>query len=148
LYAAQSVGAVVAGYWMAHVGNMKHQGKIILASVSLYGIATIIFGFSTIFILSFFALFLVGMGDCVSTVLRNTIRNLVTPDSIRGRMTSINMIFFMGGPQLGEFEAGVLATAVGVPISVALGGLGTLLVVAIVFAAVPQIRNYSHENMI
>ncbi|OGG11990.1 hypothetical protein A2Z00_02070 [Candidatus Gottesmanbacteria bacterium RBG_13_45_10] len=146
LYAAQSVGAVAAGYVMAHVGNIKHQGKIILASVAVYGIATIVFGFSQLFLLSFLALFIVGFGDSVSTVLRNTIRNLATPDYIRGRMTSVNMIFFLGGPQLGEFEAGVLAAFVGVPWSVALGGIGTLLVVATVFVAIPQIRTYSREE--
>jgi MFS family permease len=145
LYAAQSVGAVVAGYGMAHAGNVKHQGKIILLAVSLYGLATIVFGFSKLFLLSFIALFLVGAGDCVSTILRNTIRNLVTPDSMRGRMTSVNMIFFLGGPQLGEFEAGLLAATVGVPLSVVIGGVGTLMVVAAIFIAVPQIRNYSHE---
>jgi len=145
LYAAQSVGAVFAGYTMAHLGNIKRQGKIILLSVSLYGLATILFGFSRLFILSFIALFFVGVGDCISTILRNTIRNLVTPDEMRGRMTSVNMIFFLGGPQLGEFEAGLLAAIVGVPISVAIGGLGTLIVVALVFTTIPQIRNYSHE---
>jgi MFS family permease len=146
LYAAQSVGAVIAGYGMAHAGNVKRQGKIILVSVSLYGIATVVFGFSKLFLISFFALFFVGVGDCISTILRNTIRNLSTPDSMRGRMTSVNMIFYMGGPQLGEFEAGLLAAAVGAPLSVVIGGLGTLAVVALVFAAVPQIRQYSHEE--
>ncbi len=58
---------------------------------------------------------LIGVGDSVSTIIRNTIRQLTTPDYIRGRMTAINMIFFMGGLQLGEFEAGLLAGMVGAP---------------------------------
>jgi MFS family permease len=146
LYAAQAIGSVIAGYVMAHLGTIKHQGKIILVSVTLYGIATIIFGFSKIFLLSFLALFFVGVGDSISTILRNTIRNLATPDNIRGRITAINMIFFQGGPQLGEFEAGILARVAGAPMSVIIGGLGSLLAVAIVFAKIPQLVSYSHEE--
>ena len=76
---------------------------------------------------------LAGAADTVSTVIRQTIRQLVTPNRLRGRMTSVNMIFFMGGPQLGELEAGLLAAAVGAPASVVVGGVGCLLAAA--FAA-------------
>jgi hypothetical protein len=71
-----------------------------------------------------------GSADTVSTVLRQTIRQLVTPNYLRGRMTSVNMIFFMGGPQLGEFEAGALAALIGATLSVLVGGIGCLLAVA------------------
>lgn len=145
LFSAQAIGAVIAGYVMAHIGNVKRQGIILLTAVFVYGFATIVFAFSTIFWISFFALFMVGVGDSVSSIIRNVIRNLVTPDYIRGRMTAINMIFYIGGPQLGEFEAGLLAAAVGGPISVAIGGLGTLIIVGIITITIPQIRNYSHE---
>ncbi len=146
LYAAPSIGAVLAGYVLAHMGTIKHQGKVLLVSVALYGVATIAFGLSKTFMLSFFALFLVGMGDSVSTVIRNTIRQLTTPDYIRGRMTSVNMIFFMGGPQLGEFEAGVLAAAVGGPLSVVIGGVGALVATAVIAAKIPVLRNYTGEK--
>ncbi len=146
LYAAPSIGAVLAGYVLAHMGTIKHQGKVLLVSVALYGVATIAFGLSKTFVLSFFALFLVGMGDSVSTVIRNTIRQLTTPDYIRGRMTSVNMIFFMGGPQLGEFEAGVLAAAVGGPLSVVIGGVGALVATAVIAAKIPVLRNYTGEK--
>lgn len=146
LYAADSVGAVIAGYALAHLGTIKSQGKVLLTAVFIYALATIAFGFSKSFIISFFALFFVGVGDSVSTIIRNTVRQLTTPDYIRGRMTSINMIFFMGGPQLGEFEAGLLAAAVGAPLSVVVGGVGTLLVAAIVAVKIPALRNYSHEK--
>lgn len=143
LYAAPSIGAVGAGYVLAHMGTIKNQGKLLLSAVALYGIATIAFGLSKIFILSFFALLLVGVGDSISTVIRNIIRQLTTPDYIRGRMTSVNMLFVMGGPQLGEFEAGVMAAVIGGPASVVIGGIGTLFVVGTVALAIPALRNYS-----
>jgi MFS family permease len=146
LAAAPSIGAVLSGFLIAHFGIIKQQGRLLLFAVALYATATIIFGLSKIFLLSFLALFLIGFGDSISTVIRNTIRQLSTPDHIRGRMTSVNMIYFMGGPQLGEFEAGVLAAAVGGPISVVIGGIGTLIVVAIVSAKVPVLRNYTGEK--
>ena len=74
---------------------------------------------------------LTGAADTVSTVLRQTIRQLVTPNYLRGRMTSINMMFFMGGPQLGELEAGSLAAIIGAPLSVVIGGVGSLICAAI-----------------
>jgi MFS family permease len=148
LSAAPSIGAVITGFLMAHFGIIKKQGKLLLIAVAVYGIATIIFGLSKIFLLSFFALFLIGTGDSISTVIRNTIRQLATPDYIRGRMTSVNMIFFMGGPQLGEFEAGALAAAVGGPVSVIIGGVGTLIVVGLVALKVPVLRNYTGEKNI
>ena len=84
---------------------------------------------------------LIGASDAVSTVLRQTIRQLVTPNYLRGRMTSINMMFFMGGPQLGELEAGSLAYVVGAPVSVIVGGFG-----AIVCACVAAMRSKSLMN--
>lgn len=146
LYAAPAVGAVLAGLFMAHRHTLKNQGKILLISVAFYGIGTIFFGFSKIFVLSLFALFIIGAGDSVSTIIRNTIRQIKTPDAIRGRMTAVNMIFFMGGPQLGEFEAGFVAAAVGSPISVVIGGVGTLVVVGLMALKIPKLRNYQgHE---
>ncbi len=75
-------------------------------------------------------------------VIRQTIRQLSTPDWIRGRMSSIMMIFFMGGPQLGEFEAGLVAAAVGAPLSVVLGGAATLGMLGIMTLSIPTLRNY------
>ena len=82
------------------------------------------------FWLSLLMLGITGAADTVSTVLRQTIRQLVTPDYLRGRMTSVNMIFFMGGPQLGELEAGVVAQLIGATLSVVTGGVGCLIAVA------------------
>ena len=147
LYAAPSVGAVLAGLFMANAPRMKNQGKILLAAVAVYGVATIAFGLSKVFLISLIALAFVGAGDSVSTIIRNVLRNLVTPDNLRGRMTSINMIFFVGGPQLGEFEAGLLAAAVGGPLSVAVGGIGTLLIVGTVTWLIPALRRYQNHEV-
>ncbi|MBI4078818.1 MAG: MFS transporter, partial [Candidatus Levybacteria bacterium] len=122
LYAAPSIGAVIAGFIMAHLGTIRRQGYMLLLAVSFYGLATALFGVSRIFWLSIVALMLVGAGDSVSVIIRNTIRQLSTPDYIRGRMVSVNMIFFLGGPQLGEFEAGMLAALMGAQMSVVTGG--------------------------
>jgi MFS family permease len=145
LYAAEAVGAVIAGILIAHKHNLKNQGMILLTSVGFYALGTIIFGFSRLFILSFLALVIVGAGDSISTILRNTIRNLETPDYIRGRMTSVNMIFFMGGPQLGDFEAGTLAGYMGAPFSVVTGGIATLFVVAMIAKKLPILRKYDRH---
>jgi MFS family permease len=147
LYAAPSVGAVATGLAMANLPRLKNQGVILLSAVGVFGVATIVFGLSKNFMLSLIALGFVGAGDSVSTIIRNVIRNIETPDYIRGRMTSINMVFFMGGPQLGEFEAGLLAALVGAPLSVVIGGAGTLIVVGLVTAFIPAVRRYqNHER--
>jgi len=109
LYPAPSAGAVVAGIIIVSKHRLKQEGKLIITSVIVYGIATMVFGISHIFILSLLALFIVGMADRTSAIIRNTIRQLVTPDHLRGRMIAINMIFFMGGPQIGDFRAGLVA---------------------------------------
>ncbi len=146
LYAAQSVGAVAAGIMLAHFHQLRRQGLILLLSVSLYGAGTIMFGLSHIFALSLIALAIVGVGDSISTIIRNTIRQLETPDHIRGRMTAINMIFFMGGPQLGDFEAGVLASRIGAPYATIVGGIGTIIAVGAMTIGVPLLRKYDRHD--
>ena len=79
-------------------------------------------------------------------VLRNIIRQLATPDHLRGRMTSVNMVFFMGGPQLGELEAGLVASVLGAPFSVVSGGIGCLVATAWIAAKTPALRRYRRED--
>lgn len=131
LASAEGVGSVLTGLIMARLGVLKRQGKIVLISVAAYGAATVVFGLSRWFWLSLVMLAFAGAADTVSSVLRQTIRQLVTPDHLRGRMTSVNMIFFMGGPQLGEMEAGSVAALIGAPLSVITGGIGCLIAVVI-----------------
>jgi MFS family permease len=131
LAAAPAIGSVLTAFVMARVGTLRHEGKMVVASVGVYGVATAAFGVSTAFWFSLLMLAVTGAADTVSTVLRQTIRQLVTPNHLRGRMTSINMMFFMGGPQLGELEAGILAALIRAPLSVVVGGLGSTTAAAI-----------------
>ncbi len=130
LAAAPGAGSIVTGLLIARFGAMRKQGKAVIVSVAIYGAATIVFGLSRWFWLSLLMLAVTGAADTVSTVLRQTIRQLITPDHLRGRMTSVNMIFFFGGPQLGELEAGVVAALIGASLSVVTGGVGCLIAVA------------------
>ena len=125
LAAAPAIGSVITAFFMARLGTFKREGRIVVWSVAVYGLATAAFGISRWFWVSLLMLALTGAADTVSTVLRQTIRQLVTPNYLRGRMTSINMMFFMGGPQLGELEAGLLAALIRAPLSVVVGGLGS-----------------------
>src|SRR5467141_185019 len=112
------------------------------AGAALTGAAIAVFGISPWFWLSFLMLALSGAADTVSMVIRQTIRQTLTPDELRGRMSSVNMIFFMGGPQLGEVEAGVVARLVGVRVAVGSGGLLCAAIAAAVALLVPALRRY------
>ena len=143
LYAAPAVGAVLGSAAMLPLSHrLVRQGEILLWAVVSYGLATILFGLSHVFWLTFLALAWSGASDAVSMVIRNLIRQLETPDAIRGRMVGVNMIFFMGGPQLGELEAGLVANWLGGPIAVITGGAGCLIATAILVAITPQLRSY------
>ena len=131
LAAAPAVGSVLTALVMARMGTLKRQGRLVVASVAVFGVATAAFGVSTVYWISLLMLATLGAADTVSTVLRQTIRQLVTPNHLRGRMTSINMMFFMGGPQLGELEAGTVAAVIGAPLSVVVGGMGALICAAL-----------------
>lgn len=142
LFAAEAVGALFTGVLLSLRKSINTSGKTLLIAVICYGTATVLFGISRLFPLSFLALGAVGASDTVSMVIRNTIRNIRTPDHIRGRMTSVNMIFFMGGPQLGELEAGAVAKWMGATFSVVSGGLACLIASLGVIKIWPQLWNY------
>jgi len=146
LSASQSIGAVGAALVLSQMDRIRRQGLIFLSAVVVFGLATIAFGLASAFGVAMLALILVGAADSVSTVIRNTIRQLQTPDFIRGRMTSVNQIFFMGGPQLGEVEAGLAAQLFGAPFAVISGGIGSILAVIWVARKWPQIIHYSGEE--
>ena len=138
LMAAPAVGALVGSMFTALKPLPRRQGQVLLWAVALYGTSTIVWGVSRFYILTFVALAVGGLADMISTVVRQTVRQLVTPDRLRGRMTSVNMIFFLGGPQLGELEAGFVAAWIGAPLSVAVGGLGCLVSVIVIARRVPN----------
>ena len=141
LYSAQSVGAVVAGTGMSFVGDFRRKGRLILWALALYGAATALYGMSRWFVLSIFLLAVAGGADTFSAILRNTLRQLMTPDQLRGRISAVNMVFARGGPQLGNMEAGLVAAWIGAPLSVITGGMATLITVGMVTWLVPQLRN-------
>jgi MFS family permease len=147
LYAAPSVGALVAGVAMVRwTERIERRGLVLLASVLVYGAATIAFGLSRSFAVTFACLAVTGAADTVSTVLRNVVRQLATPDSMRGRMTGVNMVFFMGGPQLGELEAGLVAQRFGAPWSVITGGIGCLIATLWTGWRTPELRRYRKSD--
>jgi MFS family permease len=142
LAAAQSVGSLGAGAILATRPPIARQGKTVIVAVAVFGVATVVFGASRFYWLTWLALAVVGASDTVSTILRQTIRQLVSPDRLRGRMTSINMIFFMGGPQLGEVEAGLVAAWFGAPASVILGGVACLAATSWIAIRAQSLRAY------
>ncbi|MBI5666422.1 MAG: MFS transporter [Chloroflexi bacterium] len=147
LATAQPVGSVLAGAFVAlRKQEIYHQGRVLLISVAIYGLATALFGLSTVFALSYLFFALTGAGDTVSTVIRGTIRQIMTPDHLRGRMTSVNMMFFMGGPQLGELEAGVVGALFGVPFAIVSGGLATVLLTGWIAWRYPRLRDYTSDT--
>jgi len=146
LSAAQSVGAVIAALVVSQLPEIRRQGQIFLASVVVFGVATIIFGATTSLVLAWFALAVTGAADSVSTIIRNTIRQLQTPDHIRGRMTSVNQIFFQGGPQLGEVEAGVVAQLFGAPMAIISGGIGCIVGMWLIIRKWPLLLTYNGDE--
>jgi MFS family permease len=147
LYAAPSVGSLLAGAVMIRaVDRIERRGVVLLWAITAYGLATVAFGMSRAFWITFFCLAVTGAADAVSTVLRSIIRQLMTPDRLRGRVTSVNMVFFMGGPQLGELEAGLVTNWKGAPFSVVTGGIGTLIATIVVAAGVPALRQYRRRG--
>lgn len=146
LAAAGSIGSVLVGLIVSQFNSVRRQGLLLTGAVVVFGLATILFGFARLYAIVFFALALSGAADSVSTIIRNTIRNLHTPDSLRGRMTGVNQIFFMGGPQLGEVEAGAAAQAFGVPFAIFSGGIGVILIVALIAARWPVLLRYNGDE--
>jgi MFS family permease len=147
LYAAPAVGAVATSAVMVPMTErIERRGPTLLWAVAGYGLATVVFGISRSFWLTFACLALTGATDTVSMVIRNIVRQLETPDRLRGRMTGVNMVFFMGGPQLGELEAGAVANWFGAPFSVITGGVGCLIATAWVAASTPALRRYRGDH--
>ena len=140
LRSAPAVGALAVGLWLARAPLRRHVGRIMFASVALFGLATIVFGLSRSFPLSVAALVVLGASDMVSVVIRQTLVQLATPDEMRGRVSSVNFIFIGTSNQLGEFESGLSAHWLGVVPAIVLGGVGTLAVVALWAWRFPELR--------
>lgn len=145
LASATGVGAFVAATAMAWLPTVRSQGKMVVTMIFFYGLATIGFGCSQTLVTACFCLALVGASDMISTVLRQTIRQLATPDELRGRMTATSSLFHISGPQLGDFEAGAIAGLKGERFSIVLGG-GLCLFVALYYTKVKALMNHTIQR--
>jgi MFS family permease len=140
LRAAPSLGAILTAVALAHRSPLGRAGPALLWSVSGFGLATIVFGLSRNFALSFAMLALTGALDNISIVVRGTLIQLLTPDEMRGRVFAVNSIFIGSSNELGAFESGITAQLFGPVLSVVGGGIGTILVVLAVVLKWPQVR--------
>lgn len=148
LYAAPSLGGIITGLlFSTHQPQHKH-GKILFGTVLIYGLTAILFGLNKSFYLALVILTISGSCDILSAIIRVTLRQLITPDAMRGRMTAVNRLFVQGGPQLGEIEAGVAAHLFGPRISMAIGGVGTIISGFLITWLIPQILRYDGPDSI
>jgi MFS family permease len=139
LRAAPAVGALVMVVVLARWSFTQHVGKIMFAAVACFGLATIVFGLSTSFWLSMAALATLGAADAAGVVIRMTLVQIETPDEMRGRVSAVNSLFVTMSNQLGDFRAGMAAAAIGAIPAVLVGGIGTLLTVAICIKVFPEL---------
>ncbi|CAM5795504.1 MFS transporter [Rhizobacter fulvus] len=139
LRASPAIGAFALSLLLARWPVTRHAGRVLLGAVAVYGLATIVFGLSSSFVVSMVALVVAGTGDMVSVVIRQSLVQLDTPNEMRGRVSAVNSVFIGASNQLGEFESGVTAAALGPVGSVVLGGIGTLLVAGVWFRLFPPL---------
>jgi len=142
LQAALPLGSVVSAFYLAHRPPLQRAGRALIRAVAAFGVATIAFGLSRWFWLSFAMLFICGAVDNVSVVVRHTLVQLLTPDEMRGRVSAVNSLFIGTSNELGGFESGLVAQLFGPVISVVTGGVGTILVVMATALNWPEIRKY------
>jgi len=140
LRSAPAIGAGAVAVWLAHRPLARRAGARMFACVALFGIMTIVFGLSRSFLLSLGALAVLGAADMVSVVVRQTLVQINTPDEKRGRVSAVNSVFIGASNQLGEFESGMTASFLGVAPAAVLGGVGTLVVVALWSRLFPSLR--------
>ncbi|WP_197328863.1 MFS transporter [Ralstonia syzygii] len=141
LRSAPAVGALAMAIFLAHRPLERHVGRVMFAAVAVFGLATLVFGVSHWLPLSMLALVVLGAGDMISVVIRTSLVQLDTPDAMRGRVSAVNSVFVGASNQLGEFESGMVAGLLGPVPSVVLGGLGTLLVVALWMRLFPDLTH-------
>jgi MFS family permease len=140
LRTAPGVGAALTAIVLAFTPMARHVGRWMFAGVTLFGVATIIFGVSQLFVVSLCALLLLGLGDMASVYIRHMLVQLETPDAIRGRVSAVNGVFIGASNELGEFESGLTAAWFGLVPAVVLGGVATLLVAVLWMRWFPTLR--------
>jgi MFS family permease len=144
LSSATGVGAMLAAAGLALMPTVRRQGRLVVVMIGVFGLATIAFGLSPNLWVAALSLAVGGAADMISTVMRQTIRQLATPDELRGRMTATSSLFHISGPQLGDFEAGAVATLAGVRFSIVLGGV-LCVGVAGLWSRAKALVEYTHE---
>jgi MFS family permease len=142
LTSSLELGALLAALSMMLLKPVQSAGRALLTAVAIYGAATVVFGMSRWFPLSLGAYMLAGMADQVSVVMRSTAIQLQTPDALRGRVSSVNLLFIGASNQLGAAESGFVAALTNAPFAVVSGGIGCLIVVAVVAWRLPELRRY------
>jgi MFS family permease len=147
LRAAQAMGAVATALILVYFPMQKNAGRNLLVAIAGFGITTILFAISRNFYLSFFMLVLTGAFDNVSVVVRHSILQLMTPDHMRGRVSAVNNIFIGSSNEIGAFESGLAARAMGLVSSVIFGGAMTLLIVFITARVAPSIRKLNLKSI-
>jgi MFS family permease len=144
LKAAQGIGTVLMLFILNRYPLKGNQGKIMLRCVALFGICILVFALSKSFVLSFAALFFSGVFDSVSMLVRSTILQMYVPDEMRGRVSSVNSMFINSSNELGQFESGIAARAMGTVPSVIFGGSMTLIVVLVAWWKAPTLRKLQY----
>jgi MFS family permease len=140
LRSAPAIGAAIMGGLLAFRPLRKRSGRIMFFAVSIFGLATVVFGFSKSFWVSLVSLFFVGASDMVSVIIRSTLVQITTPSEMRGRVSAVNLLFIGASNEFGEFESGVTAQWFGAVPAVIVGGLGTLIVLALWMRLFPELR--------
>lgn len=140
LRAAPFLGSVIMGTFLAYYPPVYNAGRNLLIAVTGFGLATIGFAFSENFFVSFIMLFLTGAFDNISVVIRQTILQIMTPDTMRGRVSAVNQIFIASSNEIGAFESGLAAKVMGTVPSVIFGGCMTLVVVTSTYLFAPKMR--------
>ncbi|MCK6532288.1 MAG: MFS transporter [Polyangiaceae bacterium] len=140
LRGAPAVGAALMALGLAHRPLRRHAGPVMLASVGVFGLATVVLGLSRSFLVSLSALVVLGASDMISVFVRQNLVQLGTPDAMRGRVSAVNLVFIGASNELGELESGVTAAWLGVVPAVVAGGIGTVLVVGLSVLLFPALR--------
>jgi MFS family permease len=142
LTSSQAVGGMAAAISMLLLPPVRHTGRVLLFCVLIFGVGTIVFGLSRWFPLSLAAYAITGAADQVGVVMRSTTIQLITPDELRGRVSSVNMVFIGASNQLGALESGLVASITNATFAVVTGGAGCLAALGLIWAKVPDLWRY------
>jgi MFS family permease len=135
-------GQYLMALWLLIRPPIAHPGRALLLAVTIFGAATIVFGLSHNFYLSIGSLAIAGMADQISVITRHTLIQLSTPDELRGRVSSVNMMFIGASNQLGDVESGFLAALTSATFTVLFGGVACLAVVGLIAWRIPELREW------